>query len=180
MVQGRKPELALVLDTRPVHGRANMKRRISQSILFAAMLLALISPLAVQAQLQRELLARGFAEPQQFAINLNDARGISDAGVPGLDVLEVKVTLEQGAVGPWHYHPGPALIIVKEGTFKLTQDKEGCPSTEYPAGSVLFEEPFHVHRPSNAGSGDAVIYIQFVVPPDSADLITTTPVACKG
>jgi len=156
-----------------------MKRRISLSILFAGMLLALISPLGAQAQLIHEELARGFAEPQQFAINMNDARGRSDAGVPGLDVLEVKVTLEPGAVGPWHYHPGPALIIVKSGTFMLTQDKEGCPSVEYPAGSVLFEEPFHVHRPSNPGSEETEVYILYVVPPQSMDLIPTTPNVCK-
>ncbi len=156
-----------------------MKRRISLSILFAAMLLALFSPLAVQAQLQREELARGFAEPQQFAINLNDPRGRSDGGVPGLDVLQVRVILAPGAFGPWHYHPGPALIIVKSGTFKLTQDKEGCPSAEYPAGSVLFEEPFHAHRPSNPGSDEAEIYILFVVPPGSMDLIPTAPMACN-
>ncbi len=156
-----------------------MKRRITLSILFAGMLLALISPLPVQAQLERLELARGFAEPQQFAINLNDARGRSTDGVPGLDVLQVKVTLAPGAFGPWHYHPGPALIIVKSGTFKLTQDKEGCPSAEYPAGSVLLEEPFHVHRPSNPGSEEAEIYILFVVPPGSVDLIPADPRVCK-
>jgi quercetin dioxygenase-like cupin family protein len=156
-----------------------MTKTMIGRVCFVAALTALISPLAVQAQLEREQLARGFAEPQQFAINLSDARGRSKDGVPGLDVLQVRVRLAPGAFGPWHYHPGPALIIVKSGTFKLTQDKDGCPSAEYPAGSVLFEEPFHVHRPSNPGSEEAEIYILFVVPPESVDLIPADPRVCN-
>ena len=164
-----------------------MERRITFSSIFVGTLLTLIfhSPRVVRAAdcegLCREVLGRGFLAEPHFAIDLSEPRGRSTDGVPGLDVVQVKVRLAPGAIGPWHYHPGPALIVVKSGTFKLTQDEEGCPSEgEFPAGSVLFEKPYHVHRPSNPGSEQTEIYITFVVPPaPTPDQIITEPRACK-
>ncbi len=100
--------------------------------------------------------------------------------VPGLDLVQVKVSLAPGARGPWHYHPGPAIIVVKRGTFKLTQDKKDCPTEEYSAGSVVVEEGFHIHQPSNPGSEETEIYTLFVIAPEPAlDQIITEPKACK-
>jgi len=75
---------------------------------------------------------------------------------------------------------GSAIIVVKRGTFKLTQDKKDCPAEEYSAGSVLVEDGFHIHQPSNPGSEETEIYILFVIAPEpTLDQIITEPKACK-
>jgi len=160
-----------------------MKRRITLSTVLAGMAL-LHSPVVVKAQVCdavcREVLGRGFLADPHFAINLGEARGRSTNDVPGLDLVQVKVRLAPGAKGPWHYHPGPAIIVVKRGTFKLTQDKKDCPTEEYSAGSVLVEDGFHIHQPSNPGSEETEIYILFVIAPEPAlDQIVTEPKACR-
>jgi quercetin dioxygenase-like cupin family protein len=162
-----------------------MKQRKRLSIVALGMLslLTLFSPRAVAQVCDavcREVLGRGFLAEPRFTIDLSQPRGRSIDGVPGLDVVQVKVRLAPGARGPWHYHPGPALIVVKRGTFKLTQDNKDCSSVEYPAGSVLAEEAFHIHQPSNPGSEETEVYILFVVPPEpTPDQIVIEPKACK-
>jgi len=54
------------------------------------------------------------------------------------------------------------------------------PNREYSAGSVLVEDGFHIHQPSNPGSEETEIYILFVIAPEPAlDQIVTEPKACK-
>jgi quercetin dioxygenase-like cupin family protein len=141
---------------------------------FGLMLLLVIASVGVaNAQLQRTLVALGELPNPIFP-------------TAPFQLREVKVKLAPGAVGPWHYHPGPAQIIVKRGTFKLTQDEPGCPAVEYHAGDVAIEpngpegSP-HVHQPSNPSDDETVIYITFTLPPGTPpdqDLIPAQPQFC--
>jgi quercetin dioxygenase-like cupin family protein len=81
----------------------------------------------------------------------------------------VGLTLKPGDVIPWHYHQGPAYVIVSRGT--LTED-DGCGQVrQFGAGSAFSEEPGHVHQVSNQSHGAVVIYFTAVYPPDSQDAI---------
>jgi len=142
---------------------------------FGLVLLLVIASVGVaNAQLQRKLLALGELPNPIFPTSPFQLR-------------EVKVTLVPGAVGPWHWHPGPAQIIVKQGTFRLMQDEPGCPVVEYHAGDVAVElngpegSP-HVHQPSNPDPNETtVIYITFTLPPGTPadqDLIPAQPQFC--
>jgi len=107
-------------------------KRESPCRLFLPRWLCFNSPVVVKAQVCdavcREVLGRGFLADPHFAINLGEARGRSTNDVPGLDLVQVKVRLAPGARGPWHYHPGPALIVVKRGTFKLDSRQKRLPN----------------------------------------------------
>jgi len=138
-----------------------------------ALLLVIASAGVAHAQLLRELLALGELPNPIFP-------------TAPLQLREVKVTLTPGAVGPWHWHPGPAQIIVEQGTFRLMQDEPGCPEVEYGRGDVAIElngpegSP-HIHQPSNPGSTDTIIYITFTLPPATPpdqDLIPAQPQFC--
>src|SRR5262249_24049585 len=93
--------------------------------------------------------------------------------------------LDAGAIGPWHYHPGPAIIIVEEGEFTLTQDNSDCATVTYvaePGGNhpVVWEEAFNIHRPANLSDKDTTIYITFLdIPRDSPDMIAANPQVCN-
>ncbi|HWO00700.1 MAG TPA: cupin domain-containing protein [Blastocatellia bacterium] len=94
-------------------------------------------------------------------------------GFPGFDgpanTEMVGLTLKPGDVIPWHYHQGPAYVIVSRGT--LTED-DGCGQVrQFRAGSAFGEEPGHVHQVSNQGHGVVVLYFAAVYPANSEDAI---------
>jgi quercetin dioxygenase-like cupin family protein len=81
----------------------------------------------------------------------------------------VGLTLKPGDVIPWHYHQGPAYVIVSRGT--LTED-DGCGQVrQFGPGSAFSEEPGHVHQVSNQGPGAVVFYFTAVFPAGSQDAI---------
>ena len=142
---------------------------------FGLMLLLVIASVSVaNAQLQRTLVALGELPNPIFP-------------TAPFQLREVEVKLAPGAVGPWHWHPGPAQIIVKQGTFRLTQDEPGCPEVDYQAGDVAIElngpeGSAHIHRPSNPDpKEETIIYITFTLPPGTPpdqDLIPAQPQFC--
>jgi quercetin dioxygenase-like cupin family protein len=81
----------------------------------------------------------------------------------------VGLTLKPGDVIPWHYHQGPAIVIVSHGT--LTED-DGCGHIrEFGAGSAFSEEPGHIHQVSNQGSGAVILYFAAVYPVGQEDAV---------
>lgn len=100
-----------------------------------------------------------------------------------LDVVQVKITLPPGCVGPWHYHPGPATIVVMQGTFQLTQDEPGCPIAVYQQDEVAIElngpegAP-HIHHAQNPGDVDTIVYVTYQVPPGAPFQVPADPVNC--
>ena len=135
-------------------------------------LLALIATVGfAKAQLMREELSRGELPNPVFPTAPYQLR-------------IVKVGIPPHGFGPWHYHPGPAQIIVlpqEDGvggvTYRLTQDEPGCPAATLEPGSVAVEpngpeESPHVHRPSNPSDKWTCVLITFTLPPGTeADLI---------
>jgi quercetin dioxygenase-like cupin family protein len=86
-----------------------------------------------------------------------------------IDVAEVALTFPPGTDTGWHYHPGPAIVIVKSGTITRYLE-DGCRSV-YPAGSVFVEEENHVHLARNEGTDVARTLAMFIVPHGSATKI---------
>ncbi|HXN21926.1 MAG TPA: cupin domain-containing protein [Candidatus Dormibacteraeota bacterium] len=138
---------------------------------FTFLFLLLIAAVSAEAQCAiREDIARGSWENPPFP-------------TAPLDVVLVKVTLPPHCVGPWHYHPGPALIVVKQGTFQLTQDEPGCPMAVYQQGQVAAEQNGtegapHIHQAQNPGDVETIIYVTFQVPPGEPFQVNTEPVNC--
>lgn len=148
--------------------------RIPIWIVVAAVSLLAWLPCAQGQGLHRQVLGRGTWPGPNRSVPVREAS----------DVVQVTVTLDAGAVGPWHYHPGPAIIIVEEGEFTLTQDDNNCSTATYVAQEgnhpVVWEEAFNIHRPANLSGAETKIFITFLdIPNDSTDMIAADPQVCN-
>jgi quercetin dioxygenase-like cupin family protein len=66
----------------------------------------------------------------------------------------------------WHTHPGPALVIVKEGTFTLYDgDDRKCRPHRYDAGQAFVDEGGgHVHIGRNETTQPVKLLVTFILP----------------
>jgi quercetin dioxygenase-like cupin family protein len=89
------------------------------------------------------------------------------------DIVTVTVTGGTDSHSGWHYHPGPAIVIVRRGTLtSYTAENGECRRTEYPAGSAIVEGTTpHIVR--NEGSADIELSVVFFTPAGVAQRIDT-------
>jgi mannose-6-phosphate isomerase-like protein (cupin superfamily) len=84
------------------------------------------------------------------------------------DVYVVRNTVVPGGQSGWHFHPGPSLITVKEGTATFYDgDDPTCTPRVYPAGTGVIDDavdPSHVHLLRNEGSVDLVTVTVQILP----------------
>ena len=66
-----------------------------------------------------------------------------------------------GEVGVWHYHPGPLVNVVTQGTVTV---EDGCGGEQSYTVGQAFEEGGRVHRPKNLGGEPTFAYQTFVIP----------------
>jgi len=85
------------------------------------------------------------------------------------DVLQAQLVFQPGADTGWHYHPGPVVVVVKNGAL-TEQHSNGC-MTVHPAGSVFFETKEEVHRAFNQTGGVVEVYVTFISPTGAPPLI---------
>ena len=83
-----------------------------------------------------------------------------DLGVPGREVIQVRVDFAPGAAFGDHSHPGVEVAYVLEGT--LEYQLEGKPVT-LTAGEALFIPAGAVHAAKNVGTGKAVELATYIV-----------------
>ena len=71
------------------------------------------------------------------------------------DVYVVRNTVVPGGQSGWHYHPGPSLITVVQGTATFYDgDDPTCTPRVFPAGSGVIDDSVdasHVHLLRNRG-----------------------------
>ncbi len=136
-----------------------MRRTYFRKLMLAGFVLVLVAgtALALSTILNVQGTIDSFTFPEFPQFN-----GPANAEMVGL-------TLKPGDVIPWHYHQGPAYVIVSRGT--LTED-DGCGQVrQFGAGSAFSEEPGHIHQVSNQGHGAVVFYFTAVYPAGSQDAI---------
>jgi mannose-6-phosphate isomerase-like protein (cupin superfamily) len=92
------------------------------------------------------------------------------------DVAVQQVTIAPGGSTGWHSHPGPAVVIVKSGSFTLYDgDDRRCTGEtisvkpEDPVGKVFIDEGYgHVHIGRNEGSTNVELYVTYLDVPVGA------------
>ncbi len=84
-----------------------------------------------------------------------------DLGVPGREVVQVRVELDPGVAFGRHRHPGEEIVYVLEGT--LEYQVEGRPPTTLRAGDVLFIPARTIHSAKNVGSDNGAELATYVV-----------------
>ena len=97
---------------------------------------------------------------QQSGITRADALR-HDLGVPGREVIQVRVDFEPGVAFGKHSHPGAEAAYVLEGT--LEYQLEGRPPVTLKAGEALFIPAGTVHTAKNVGTGNAAELATYIV-----------------
>jgi quercetin dioxygenase-like cupin family protein len=100
------------------------------------------------------------ARAQQPGIKRTDLQR-HDLGVPGREVVQVRVDFDPGVAFGKHRHPGEEIIYVLEGS--LEYEVEGKPPVTLKAGEVLFIPAGTIHAAKNVGSGNAAELGTYVV-----------------
>jgi quercetin dioxygenase-like cupin family protein len=84
------------------------------------------------------------------------------------DAYVVRNTVLPGGQSGWHYHPGPSLVTVKEGTATFYDgDDPTCTPHVYTAGTGVIDDALdasHVHLLRNEGSVNLVTVTVQIVP----------------
>jgi quercetin dioxygenase-like cupin family protein len=104
-------------------------------------------------------LALYVSRAQQTGIKRTDVLR-HDLGVPGREVIQVRVDFAPGVAFGRHSHPGEEIAYVLEGT--LEYEVEGKPVT-LKAGEALFIPAGTIHAAKNVGSGNGAELATYVV-----------------
>jgi quercetin dioxygenase-like cupin family protein len=105
-------------------------------------------------------LALYVARAQQPGIKRTDVLR-HDLGVPGREVIQVRVDFAPGVAFGRHSHPGEEIAYVLEGS--LEYEVEGKPPVTLKAGEALFIPAGTIHAAKNVGSGNAAELATYVV-----------------
>ena len=105
-------------------------------------------------------LAVHVTHAQQQGIKRTDALR-HDLGVPGREVIQVRVDFDAGVKFGKHSHPGAEVAYVLEGT--LEYEVEGKPPVTLHAGEALFIPAGTIHAAKNVGSGNGAELATYVV-----------------
>ena len=84
-----------------------------------------------------------------------------DLGVPGREVIQVRVDFAPGVAFPRHSHPGAEIAYVLEGTLEYQLD--GKPPVTLKAGEALFIPAGAIHTAKNVGSSNAAELATYLV-----------------
>lgn len=81
------------------------------------------------------------------------------------DVSVVENRIAVGGSFGWHSHPGPSLIVVKQGTVTFYRgDDPTCTPQPYSAGEALIDSGNGVHVGRNEGTTEAVVIVTRFLP----------------
>ena len=105
-------------------------------------------------------LALHVAQSQQPGITRTDLQQ-HDLGIPGREVVQVRVDIAPGVAFPRHSHPGEEIIYVIEGLLEYQVD--GKPPVTLKAGEVFFIPAGTIHAAKNVGSGNAAELATYVL-----------------
>jgi quercetin dioxygenase-like cupin family protein len=105
-------------------------------------------------------LAPNVARSQQPGVKRTDLLR-HDLGVPGREVVQVRVDLAPGVAFPPHSHPGEEIAYVLEGL--LEYRLEGKPPVTLEAGEALFIPAGKIHAARNVGGGNAAELATYLV-----------------
>ena len=100
------------------------------------------------------------AGPQQPGIRRTELQR-HDLGVPGREVIQVRVEMDPGVTFGRHRHPGEEIIYVLEGSWEY--QVEGKPPLTLGPGDVLFIPAGTIHAAKNVGSGDGAELATYIV-----------------
>jgi hypothetical protein len=111
------------------------------------------------------ILARGdFSEQVDVKVKFRRDGSINVSNAPAAgEVVVQEITIGPGGTTGWHSHPGPVVVVVKQGTLTYIRAVGGeCVDTPYSAGTA-FVDPGqgHVHTAFNLTGDNLVLYATY-------------------
>ncbi len=82
-------------------------------------------------------------------------------GMPDKEAIMYLAEVIPGGVAARHYHPGPELVYVLEGS--LTLEPDGQPSVTLKAGDTAHNPSKHVHSARNASTTEPAKVLVFMI-----------------
>jgi hypothetical protein len=119
-------------------------------------------------------LVRGtIAEP--FKVEIDGLLELKTEGP--IDVADQTITIQPGGHTGWHSHPGPALVVIKSGTFTLYDgDDPNCTPQVFYAGSAFVDRGGgHVHIGRNEGTTAVELSVTYLLPVGAGPRADVTP-----
>ena len=98
-----------------------------------------------------------------------------DLGIPGREVVQVRVELDSGVVFGRHSHPGEEIVNVLEGSLEYQID--GNPPVTLEAGGVLFIPAGAIHAAKNVGTGNGAELATYIVEKGKPLVVMAAPAA---
>jgi quercetin dioxygenase-like cupin family protein len=94
-----------------------------------------------------------------------------------IDVVDQTIVLEAGGHTGWHSHPGPALVVVKTGTFTLYDgDDPSCTPQVFTAGQAFVDRGGgHAHIGRNESDGVVEVSVTYLLPAGVGPRVDVTP-----
>jgi quercetin dioxygenase-like cupin family protein len=94
-----------------------------------------------------------------------------------IDVADQSVTIQAGGHTGWHSHPGPALVVVKTGTFTLYNgDDPSCTPHVFSAGQAFVDRGGgNVHIGRNESTGIVELSVTYLLPVGAGPRTDITP-----
>lgn len=99
-----------------------------------------------------------------FKVEINGLLELKTKGP--IDVADQTITIQPGGHTGWHSHPGPALVVIKSGTFTLYDgDDPNCTPQVFTAGSAFVDRGGgHVHIGRNEGTTPVELSVTYLLP----------------
>jgi quercetin dioxygenase-like cupin family protein len=94
-------------------------------------------------------------------------------GVAGKEVIMYRAEVVPGGAAGKHFHPGPELVYVLEGS--LTLEPDGQPPVTLKAGESAHLPAKHIHNAKNASTTEPVKVMVFLVGEKGQPLATPVP-----
>jgi quercetin dioxygenase-like cupin family protein len=94
-----------------------------------------------------------------------------------MDVADQTITIQPGGHTGWHSHPGPALVVIKSGTFTLYDgDDPACTPQVFTAGQAFVDVGGgHVHIGRNESDGIVELSVTYLLPVGAGPRTDVTP-----
>jgi quercetin dioxygenase-like cupin family protein len=99
------------------------------------------------------------------------------------DFVVLSLHFAPGATTGWHSHPGPAMVVVQEGTFTLynASDRKCRPHRYGPGQAFVDRGGGNVHIGRNETDRPVRVVVTFVIPVGAAPTISApNPGTCRG
>ena len=163
-----------------------MKRKTVKSVFLSIPVLAVAAILGVMAMTVSvgPVLATpgsGFTRTVQGSATLEPFRVHADdfeiQSKNTTDIVMAKFTVDVGGDTGWHTHPGPMLITIAKGQFKLINftEEDGCTEQVFGAGEGFVGSPNMVHIGRSVGEEPVVGYVTFLNVPVGGATLDPSP-----